>query len=224
MSTRRLTLRLVCSFTAFLGSAIAARGDFIVISQPNAAYLASTNKFAVPNSGPAVQSLAMGNLTITFSGPMTPLQAGPPNFTWGSPPFVEDTKPAVLYSQNQLTRVLTFSEPLETFGLEMVPNETVFVPLTLKAQFFSGNTLEGTISMGLRQSSARLFAATDTDAPFTSVQITAQSGTFGFLIGDIRAAVATPEPASLGLLSLGLAGMVGYGWSRRKAGIEVPRS
>jgi hypothetical protein len=193
------------------------KGDIIVISQPTAAYEASTFKFAVPNSGPPIQSLTTEGLTITLSAPMNPLQAGPPNFTWGHPPFVEDTAPAVLYSQNQVTRVLTFSEPLLTFGLEMVPNETVFFPATMTADFFSSNTDVATIRIGVSQFNARLFAATDglADTPFTSVRLTTPSNTFGFLIGDIRAEVA-PEPASFTMFGLGVASLaLAYRWRRR---------
>ena len=92
------------SLVALAGLAPAARGGFVSIGQPNSAYQASTTKFAVPNSGPAIQALAAGSLTVSFSAPMTPLQAGPGHFMWGRPPFVEDTAPAVLYSQNQLVR------------------------------------------------------------------------------------------------------------------------
>src|SRR5262245_58714294 len=192
----RFALRLVCLLAALAGPA-AARGGFVVIPQPSAAYQASTTKFAVPSSGPAVQSLTTSGLTVSFSAPMTPLQAGPPNFTWGRPPFVEDTAPAVLYSQQQLVRVLTFDHPLSTFGLEEQPNLTVFFPATLTADFFRFDALVGTIRQGVRQNDARLFAATDEEAPFTSVWLTAPSGTFGFLVGDIRAAAAAREPASL---------------------------
>jgi hypothetical protein len=75
----------------------------------------------------------------------------------------------------------------------------------------------GTIRQGVRQNDARLFAATDADAPFTSVRLTSQSGSFGFLVADVRAAAAVPEPASLGLFALGLAGLASYARRRRGA-------
>jgi len=216
MLPAHLVSRLGLALAALAGLAPAARAGFIVYSQPTAAYEASTTKLAVPNSGPNLGSLVSGDLTISFSAPMTPLQSGPGHFTWGRPPFVEDTAPAVLYSQQQLTRVLTFSEPLETFGLEMQPNLTVFFPATLTADFFSGSTLVGEIRLGVRQSDARLFAATDLDAPFTSVRLTSSPGSFGFLIGDLRAEpVPAPEPSSVAMFGLGLAGVLGYGWRRR---------
>jgi hypothetical protein len=225
MLCAQLVTRLSLALTALYGLATGSRADVIVISQPNAAYEASTTKFAIPNSGPPIMSLTSGGLTMTLSAPMTPLQAGPPNFTWGHPPFVEDTSPAVLYSQNQTTRVLTFSEPLLTFGLEMVPNETVFFPATLTVDFFSGNTDVETLRVGVRQFDARLFAVTDplADTPFTSVRLTSPSNTFGFLIGDIRAAVA-PEPSGLALFGLGLLATLGYGWPRRRAWIRGSRT
>jgi hypothetical protein len=207
--------RLSLTLAALAALASAARGGFAVISQPNAGYLASTTKFAVPNSGPDVSSLTAGDLTISLSSPMTPGQAGPGHFVWNNPPLVEDSAPAVLFSKFQASRVLTFSQPLETFGVEMEPNLTIFFPATFTAKFFNGTTLVGTVSKGVSQHGALLFAATDTDTPFTSVQLSTVSSALGFHIGDIRAEVATPEPASLGLFGLGLLGVIGCG--RRRA-------
>jgi hypothetical protein len=203
--------RLSLTLAALAGLAGAARGGFVIIPQPNAAYLDSTTEFSIPSSGPPVQSLAAGNLTITFSQPMIPVLT------------------ATLYSsydQQQkggvTSRVLTFSEPLETFGLDMRPNLTVFFPAPMTAQFFNDNTLLGTIKLSVSEYSPRLFAATDTDTPFTSVQLSVPlffgvAPTAGFLISDVRAEVATPEPASLVLFGLGMFGMLGHGWRRRTA-------
>jgi len=63
--------RLSLTLVAFVALAPESQGVFIVIPQPTADYEASTTKFVVPNSGPAIQSLVAGDLTITFSGPMT---------------------------------------------------------------------------------------------------------------------------------------------------------
>jgi hypothetical protein len=209
--------RLSLTLVALAGLATAAQGGFVSVSQPNASYLASTAKFAIPNSGPALSSLTERDLTITFSKPMTPFAAG--RIRWGNPPVVEDSAPTTLYSQQQSSRVLTFSQPLQTFGAEMLPNFTVFFPATLTAQFFDGTTLVGTIHRSVSEfGPARLFAGTDTDIPFTSVQLSSPSSTFGFFIADVRAEIATPEPASLGLFGPALLGVIGYGWRRRAGG------
>jgi hypothetical protein len=196
--------RFCLTLAALAGLASGVRGGFQVISQPNAPYLASTTPVSVPGSGPSVQSLAAGNLTITFSAPMDPVS------------------PASLYSQQQLSRTLTFSEPLETFGLEMRPDNTLisFLTAPMTAQFFHQTTLLGTINLSGTQHSPRLFAATDTDTPFTSVQLSTVYSvltfrTYGFVISDVRTEVATPEPASLVVFGMGLFGVFGYGWRQR---------
>jgi hypothetical protein len=214
---------------ALAGLSTTARAGFMPVSQPNAAYLASTTKFGIPappNS--SVNSLVAGGLTITFSRPMTSVQSEG-NFGWADPPFVEDSAPVTLYSQQQISRVLTFNQPLETFGVEMMPNNSTnfFQPKwTLTAQFFNGTTLVGTISQGLKSpGGARLFAATDTDTPFTSVKLSAASSqALGFLIADVRAEAVTPEPASLGLFGLGLLGVLSSGWRRRQRKQEHDRA
>jgi hypothetical protein len=199
MSSPNFVSRLSLTLAALAGLASAARGGFVIIPQANAAYLTSTFAFDIPSSGPAVQSLVADNLTITFSAPMTPVAT------------------ATLYSQQQSSRVLTFSEPLETFGLMMNPNFTLFSPVSMTAKFFNGDTLLGTISQNVSQHSPKRFAATDTDTPFTSVQLSTVSSAEGFLISNVRAEIAAPEPASLVLFSLGLIGVLGYG--RRRGGI-----
>jgi hypothetical protein len=192
--------RLSLTLAALAGLGSAAQGGFVVIPQPTADYLNSTTQFSIPSSGPPLQSLVAGNLTITFSAPMNPFPT------------------ATLYSQQQSSRVLTFSEPVTTFGLEMFPNFTVFFPAPMTAQFFHNDTLLGTIHLNVFEQSARLFAATDTDTPFTSVQLSTAPSTFGFLIRDVRAEVAAPEPASLVLFGLGMCGMIGYRWRRTRIG------
>jgi hypothetical protein len=160
-----------------------------------------------------------GELTVYFSGPLTPQDHSIP---WANPPFVEDSMPAVLYAPapggQSTSQVLTFNEPLQTFGLEMQPNQNItFFPSVLTAQFFDGSTLLGTITKtNLSQhGGARLFAATDTDAPITSVVLTANRLSLGFFIADVRAQVV-PEPASLGLFGMGVVVAIGYGWRRRR--------
>jgi hypothetical protein len=52
--------------------------------------------------------------------------------------------------------------------------------------------------------------------PFDSVTIAAPGG-FTFTLDDLRfVPAAVPEPASLALLALGTAALVGWRWRRRK--------
>ena len=200
-----------------LAPAPSARGGFVPIPLPDAAYQSSTTRFDLPTSGPPVSSLTAGDQTITLSSPMGPSQFS----VWGTLPFVESTSPPSLGFGvfGASSRVLTFSQPLSTFGLEMQSNNpTFFFPYSLTAEFFHDATLVGSIRRDIRApGGARLFAATDVEEPFTSVRLSAESAAGGFLIADVRA-TAVPEPSGLGLLLCGMAGAAGYAWRRGARG------
>jgi hypothetical protein len=216
MFASRFALRLACTAAAFTGLTATAHGGFMPISLPDAGYQASTTKLDIPTSGPPVTSLVAGDLTISLSDAMSPLRVS----SWGSLPFVEDTSPPALGVGvfGASSRVLTFSQPLETFGVEMLYNlAPLFGSVNLTAQFFRDATLVGTITRSLSSSTkARLFAATDLDDPFTSVRLSAASASDGFLIADVLE-TAVPEPASSGLAVAGLAGLMCYARRHRFA-------
>jgi hypothetical protein len=199
-----------------------ARGDFIVIPNPYTGnYLTSTTKITLPAVGSTYTSLTDGTESIAITTSPTPvamstLGGAGTSFGWGNPPTVEESKPLVMFTgpngnttTNNVT--LTFSVPVTTFGVEMMPNTpTLFLPYTMTAKFFDGATLVGTISKGLESpGGARLFAAHTNTEEFTSVNLTAQSGSFpsgttGFEVAQIRYA-AVPEPSALVLGGIGLA-------------------
>jgi hypothetical protein len=121
---------------------------------------------------------------------------------------------------------MTFGVPVTTFGVEMMPNTpTLFSGYTITAKFFDGSTLVGTISKSLLSpGGAALFAAFTTTEDFTSVNLTAQSGSFplgtsGFLVAQVRY-TAVPEPGTLamGCIGLGLLGGTMLLKQRRRRG------
>jgi hypothetical protein len=213
-----------------------AWGDFIVIPNPYTGdYLTATTKMALPAVGSTYTSLTDGTETITITTSPSPVAmstiggAGS-SFGWGDPPTVEQSDPLVMFTgpngnttTNDVT--LTFSVPVTTFGVEMMPNyPTLFFPYTTTAKFYDGSTLVGTISMGLLSpGGARLFAASTTDEQFTSVNLTAQLGSFpfgtmGFDVAQIRYTAAVPEPSTLVLGGIGLALVAGTSLRKRRRG------
>ncbi|MBX9626263.1 MAG: PEP-CTERM sorting domain-containing protein [Gemmataceae bacterium] len=209
------TVALCLAVTVAASTGPAARAAFIPFANPTAEYTGSTTKIPITDPFRTVLgSIGDGTLAVTFSGPTTVTQVGPGIFGWANPPVVESNAPPVLFSQFQLSRELTFSVPLVTFGVEMQSNNSTnpfFNPTyRLSATFYSGDQVAGTISRDLKApGGARLFAATTTDEPFTKVVLTSSRGSGGFNFGQVRyEAQAVPEPASLGLLGAGGLGLL----------------
>jgi hypothetical protein len=206
----------LCGFVGvalLLVGASPAVADLILI--PDATYTGSTSKIPMPAAGSVVGSVTDGTQTVTFS---TTLQAGQTEL-WGIPPNVEQALPGVVLFHNtpgDLT--LTLSSPVRTFGFELANN--AFAPLLVTATFRQGATVVETDQRMLdAQGDGLLFAVTEA-VPFDNVVISAPDASKGYAIAQLRYSqnelTAVPEPSSLALLVLGAAGLLGYGWRRRK--------
>ncbi|MHB8127873.1 MAG: hypothetical protein ACYDEX_02630 [Mobilitalea sp.] len=174
-----------------------SQGDqFVPISNPELAYLATTSKISlsnIPNSA-VVHLVTDGFQTIAFSSGMRKISPTGIN-NWGVPPFTEDSMPETLISGNFTNSMIwELSRPSKIFGFELMPN--LFGTFTYRVNFFSGTILTGSITriitvpgppIGPATQGARLFAAI-TDGPgFDRIEITSLSGnTLGFLVAQVR--------------------------------------
>jgi len=163
------------------------------IPNPDAAYQASTtliNISGIPNST-VVNSITDGVLNVGFSAGMQKLQVPGSWGTWNLPPNAETSTPAVLYSNGQTSLVITLSQGVGKFGLELEPNPQSAFMVT--ATFSNGDVVTRLVS-GLAGS--LLFASGGAGA-INSVSI---SSPVDFAIAQIRYGLATagvPEPASM---------------------------
>jgi hypothetical protein len=123
-------------------------------------------------------------------------------YATASPPIISGS-----YT-NPLT--ITFSQPVSGFSIVVTNN--------LADTFKVADNLGGSATKFLSLNSLQTF--TLSDAGITSVTIAAaNTGLWDFAIDNVSftpTAVATPEPATLTMLGIGVAGLTGYAWRRRK--------
>lgn len=170
---------------------------FTVIPQPDAAYVAGTTLVDLSSvaDDDMLTGITQGSQTITFSQTMTKTTVPAGWASWGSPPNTETSTPEVLYQEISSILDVTLSQAATIFGMELEPD--LFGPYPMKADFYNGATLVGSITEFVNgQSDAKLFAASD-GAGFTRVVLEETSGTSrGFAMAQLRFG---PEPPTTGV-------------------------
>lgn len=205
-----ITLAVMLLF-GLIASPVTAAPTFTQITQPDAAYKASTTKIDISGLtyGASYSSITDGALTVNFSSPLRKLGPVPTGWaTWSSPPWSESANPHVLYrSGTSLT--MTLSQPVTTFGFELEPNPFINVPYKVDFILMSGPTVVGTISMTIHgYYGARLIAASITDGSVDKIVI---KGDRDFAIAQVRYALLVDidikpmsDPNSINLKSKGV--------------------
>ena len=172
---------------ALLAAESGALGAFTIVSNPDSTYRANTTLLPLDTFGPApVTAIFDAGLTINFSLPGFVTSAPAVWSSWSSSPNSEnpggpsDTVSLIAFSLTG-NFVLSFSRPLTTFGVELQPDVLdTAVPVT--ATFFRGATQVGQVTRSINSTGspltggARLFAGTSLDQPFTSVQLSFDTG------------------------------------------------
>ena len=167
---------------------------FTVVPQPDAAYVAGTTLLDLSSiaDDDMLSGITQGTQTIAFSQTMTKTTVPAGWASWGSPPDTETSTPEVLYQEISSVLDVTLSQAATIFGLEMEPD--IFGSYPMKADFYNGATLVGSISQVVDgQAGAKLFAASD-GAGFTRVVLEETTGNSrGFALAQLRFG---PEPAN----------------------------
>lgn len=162
---------------------------FTQITQPDAAYVASTTKIDISGltNYTNYSSITDGTLTVNFSSPMNKRGPVPTGWaTWSSPPWSETANPHVLFTggSGQTSVTMTLSQPVTTFGFELEPNPFSLEWYTVDFTLMSGPTIVGTITMQVHGSyGARLFAGSVTGGSFDRIVI---NGDREFAIAQVR--------------------------------------
>jgi len=184
-----MSLLSVVVLLAGLIVAPATAATFTPITQPDAAYVASTTKIDISGltNYTSYSSITDGTLTVNFSSSLEKRGPVPTGWaTWSSPPDSETANPHVLftggYGATSLT--MTLSQPVNTFGFELEPNPFTLEWYTVDFTIMSGPTVIGNITMQVHGSyGARLFAGSVTGGSFDQIVI---NGDREFAIAQVR--------------------------------------
>lgn len=143
-----------------------------------------------------LNSVTDGVLTLDFDKDMDKRQSGVCGWgaDWGTFPEVEVPNPHILFSDYQNSIAISLSEPVSTFGFEMMPNRIGSL-FDFQVEFYSGGSLIGTISRSASTEGAKLFAA-NSDASFDYLLITANTPS-GFSMGQFRYTLEDENPFSV---------------------------
>jgi hypothetical protein len=185
------------------------------IANPGDATYTTRTTLLVPNSTVTATSFTGGGFVATPSIGLQVRQVPTSWATWAPPPFTEGATPQVYFTGGATSLTLNLNQVTTIGGFELEPNP--FSTLTYTAQFRMGTTVVETVTRAVSGSAgARLFAI-ENAAGFNNILIT---GPADFAIARLRFGGATtgiPEPATMVLLGLGLAGLAGAVRRHRKA-------
>lgn len=178
-------------------------GNFTTLAVAPGVSVTLTN--SDPSSTPAGIRNEAGSVTLGY------------NTTAGGSQYL---RVSPLLGLQPVSATFNFAQPVNAFGAYFTgvgTASTSTVHLLL-----NDGTARDVIITGAPTGGATFFGFTDAGASISSLVIQEVPGGNGidiFGIDDVRytTAAAVPEPGSITLLGLGVVGLAGYGWRRRKA-------